>query len=69
MKRVLYYKNKLIVMDELAFNLTSIKNVDTKLDPSDIIILKNFQVQGSWWKKTGVTRTGKKTYVLEVRKL
>ena len=46
-------------------NLTA-KKTDAKLDPEDIIILSQLQVQGNFWKKTGVTRIGPKKFALEV---
>ena len=51
----------------LAANFT-VENdmLSQRLDPQDIVLLKNLQLQGNFWKRIGVTRTGQKTFTLEV---
>ena len=51
----------------LAANFTAENDIlSQRLDPQDIILLKNLQLQGNFWKRIGVTRTGRKTFTLEV---
>ena len=51
----------------LAANFTAENDLlSQRLDPQDIVLLKNLQLQGNFWKRIGVTRTGRKTFTLEV---
>ena len=52
----------------MAKNYTEHNLHGQRLDPQDIILLKNLQLQGNFWHRIGVVRTGKKTFTLEVLK-